>query len=138
MKKNKKKISEEIQNFIKEVKEPDLALYISYPETLTIKIRFIKKNGSDLPKLKIEYFNTTSKKKNEDFLMYDYIGHLQKFGFEWNHVSLGFRYRIEINNNKLKKYIFLSKTSRKKFHTDESRVWNMDNQWKDDDDDKIF
>ena len=28
MKKNKKKISEEIQNFIKEVKEPDLTLYI--------------------------------------------------------------------------------------------------------------
>ena len=70
--------------------------------------------------------------------MYGYIGHLQKFGFEWNHVSLGFRYRIEINNNKLKKYLFLSKTSRKHFHTDESRVWNMDNQWKDDDDDKIF
>ena len=41
--KEQKKISEEIQNFIKEVKEPDLALYISYPETLTIKIRFIKK-----------------------------------------------------------------------------------------------
>ena len=70
--------------------------------------------------------------------MYDYIGHLQKFAFEWNHVSLGFRYRIEIDNNKLKKYLFLSKTSRKNFHTDESRVWNMDNQWKDDDDGKIF
>ena len=65
--KEQKKISEEIQNFIKEVKEPDLALYISYPETLTIKIRFIEKNGSDLPKLKIEYFNTTSKKKMKIF-----------------------------------------------------------------------
>ena len=65
--KEQKKISEEIQNFIKEVKEPDLALYISYPETLTIKIRFIKKNGGDLPKLKIEYFNTTSKKKMKIF-----------------------------------------------------------------------
>ena len=60
--KEQKRISEEIQNFIKEVKEPDLTLYISHPETLTIKTPFIKKNESNLPKLKISYFNTTSKK----------------------------------------------------------------------------
>ena len=41
--KEQKRISEEIQNFIKEVKEPDLTLYISHSETLTIKIPFIKK-----------------------------------------------------------------------------------------------
>ena len=41
--KEQKRISEEIQNFIKEVKEPNLTLYISHSETLTIKIPFIKK-----------------------------------------------------------------------------------------------
>ena len=60
--KEQKRISEEIQNFIKEVKEPNLTLYISHSETSTIKIPFIKKNESNLPKLKISYFNTTSKK----------------------------------------------------------------------------
>ena len=58
--KEQKRISEEIQNFINDVKEPDLTLYISHSETLTIKIPFIKKNESDLLKLKISYFNTTS------------------------------------------------------------------------------
>ena len=71
--------------------------------------------------------------------MYDYIGHLQKFGFEWNHTGTGFRYRIEINNNKLKKYLFLSKTTRKNIQTDISRVcWNMDIHWKEDDQKNLF
>ena len=70
--------------------------------------------------------------------MYDYIGHLQKFGFEWNHTGTGFRYRIEINNNKLKKYIFLSKTTTKNIQTDISRVWNMDIHWKEDDQKNLF
>ena len=72
--------------------------------------------------------------------MYDYyIGHLQMFGFEWNHTGTGFRYRIEINNNKLKKYLFLSKTTRKNIQTDISRAcWNMDIHWKEDDQKNLF
>ena len=34
--KEQKRISEEIQNFINDIKEPDLTLYISHSETLTI------------------------------------------------------------------------------------------------------
>ena len=47
--------------------------------------------------------------------MYDYIGHLQKFGFEWNHTGTGFRYRIGINNNKLKNIFFFQKQQEKIF-----------------------
>ena len=50
--KEQKKISEEIQELIKAYKEPDLTLTVSNTETKTIKIPFIKKNESDLPKKK--------------------------------------------------------------------------------------
>ena len=53
MKKNKKKISEEIQELIKAYKEPDLTLTASNTETKTIKIPFAKKNESDLPEKNI-------------------------------------------------------------------------------------
>ena len=60
--KEQKKISNEIQELIKTFKEPDLTFFISHPETNTITIPFVKKNESDLPKLKLPYFNTSSKK----------------------------------------------------------------------------
>ena len=50
--KEQKKISEEIQELIKAYKEPDLTLTVSNTETKTIKIPFVKKNESDLPKKK--------------------------------------------------------------------------------------
>ena len=59
-KKEQKKISEEIQELIKQNKEPNLTLFISHPETKTIEIPFVKKNESDLPKIKLTYFNTTT------------------------------------------------------------------------------
>ena len=98
--KEQKRISDEIQELIKNYKEPDLTFFISHPETNTITIPFVKKNESDLPKLKLSYFNTSSK-KNEDFLMYDYVGHLKKFGFEWNHNALGFKFEIKIDGKKI-------------------------------------
>ena len=60
--KEQKKISDEIQELIKNYKEPDLTFFISNPETATIRIPFQKKNESDLRKLKLTYFNTTTKK----------------------------------------------------------------------------
>ena len=51
--KEQKKISEEIQELIKAYKEPDLTLTVSNTETKTIKIPFVKKNESDLPKKKV-------------------------------------------------------------------------------------
>ena len=35
---------------------------MSHPETKTVEIPFVKKNESDLPKIKLTYFNTTTKK----------------------------------------------------------------------------
>ena len=124
--KEQERISEEIQELIKEYKGPDLTFFISQPETNTITIPFVKKNKSDLPKLKLLYFNTSSK-KNEDFLMYDYVGHLKKFGFEWNHNALGFKFEIKIDNSDSKKIIkkILSRNTRKNISTDQSRIWNM-------------
>ena len=84
-----------------------------HPETNTITIPFVKKNKSDLPKLKLSYFNTTTK-KNEDFLMYNYVGHVKKFGFEWNHSALGFRSETKIDNSdSKKKKLFLMELTKK-------------------------
>ena len=54
--KEQKRINKEIQNLIKDYKEPDLTFVISHPETSTIKIPFVKKNETDLPKLKLTFF----------------------------------------------------------------------------------
>ena len=62
------RVSKEIQELIKDYKEPDLTLFISNSETKTVKIPFVKKDESDLPKIKLTYFNKTTE-KNEDFLV---------------------------------------------------------------------
>ena len=41
--KEQNKVSLEIQELIKNYKEPDLTLFMSHPETKTIKIPFVKK-----------------------------------------------------------------------------------------------
>ena len=58
----KDKISKEIQELIKNYKDPDLTLNISNLETKTLLLPFVKKDESDLPKIKLTYFNTTTKK----------------------------------------------------------------------------
>ena len=47
-KRTKKKISEEIQELIKQNKEPNLTFIISHPETNSIEIPFVKKNETEL------------------------------------------------------------------------------------------
>ena len=56
------RVSGEIQEIIKNYKEPDLTLFMSHPETKTIEIPFVKNNKADLPKIKLTYFTTTTKK----------------------------------------------------------------------------
>ena len=56
-------------------------------------IPFVKKDESGLPRIKLTYFNTTTN-KNEDFLIYDYHKHLEKFGFTWEHKTQGIKYGI--------------------------------------------
>ena len=38
--------------------------------------------------------------------MYDFIGHLKKFGFEWNHNALAFKFEIKIDGKNIIKKIF--------------------------------
>ena len=56
------KISKEIKELIKNHKDTDLTLSISNPDTKTLLLSFVKKDESDLPKIKLTYFNTTTKK----------------------------------------------------------------------------
>ena len=100
--KEQNRINSEIQEIIKNYKEPDLTLFMSHPETKTIEIPFVKKNESDLPKIKLTYFNSTTT-KNEDFFIYDFIEHFKKFGFEWNKDGLGLDYQIRIDPTDAKK-----------------------------------
>ena len=60
--KEQAKITQEIQDLIKNYEEPDMSLFMSHPETNTVKIQFIKKNQSDLLKMKFTYYNYSSQK----------------------------------------------------------------------------
>ena len=125
------RISKEIQELIKNYKDPDLTLSISKPETKTLLLPFVQKDESDLPKMKLTYFNTTTK-KNEDFLVYNYYEHLKKIGFTWEHKTLGIKYGIRISNSdnkKIKKQLTLKTDTRHKLNVDLTRIWNMTNNW---------
>ena len=61
-KKEQKKISKEIQELIKQNKEPNLTFIISHPETNSIKIPFVKKNETELPKKKLTFLIQPLKK----------------------------------------------------------------------------
>ena len=61
--KEQNRISSEIQEIIKNYKEPNLTLFMSHPETKTIEIPFVKKNESDLPKIKLTFFKNRTKTK---------------------------------------------------------------------------
>ena len=89
-------LSNSIQNLVKEKKEPDLDLKISYLEAKDITIPFQKKSATDCPPIKLTFYNTTTK-KNEKIEFYNYFQHLQKFGFVWEYSPLDFRYSIEIS-----------------------------------------
>ena len=56
------RIRKEIQELIKSCKDSDLTLNISNPKIKTLLLPFVKKDESDLPKIKLTYFNTTTKK----------------------------------------------------------------------------
>ena len=62
-KKEQEKISQEIQELIKQNKEPNLTFIISHPETKSIEILFVKKNETKLPKKKLTFFKYKHPKK---------------------------------------------------------------------------
>ena len=120
--------SKEIQEIIKHYKEPDLTLYMSHPETLTIKIPFEKKSKTKLPLKKYTYYNTTSKKK--DFFVRDYLNHFKTYGFNWEDNKIGLRYFVKKVGTKVQKRLTLSQNSRKMIVLDEQRIFNVHNSVK--------
>ena len=58
--------------------------------------------------------------------MYDFVGHLKKFGFEWNHNASGFKFEIKIDSKK-KKNFFLSRNTRRNISIDHRGygIWNQ-------------
>ena len=98
-----------------------MTFIISHPEIKSIEIPFVKKNETELPKKKLTFFNTNTQ-KTEDFTFYDYVGHLEKFGYEWN--KEGFKYEIKIRNNKIIKKLTLEIQKRIDFNVDSSRIFN--------------
>ena len=50
------------------------------------------------------------------------VGHLEKFGYEWN--KEGFKYEIKIKNNKIIKKLTLERQKRIDFNVDSSRIFN--------------
>ena len=116
------RISQEIQEKVKNYKEPNLNLTISHPETKHV-IPFTKKTETECPRIKITFFNTTNK-KNEDFLVYDYYKNLKNFGFEWENKSLKSKYTITLSSDgkKTNKKMTMSEDIRCRLFVDESRI----------------
>ena len=105
-------ISKEIQELIKKYREPDMTLTISNLETKSIQIPLIKKSEADLPRIKLTYFNTSTKKYEE---IYDYLEHFKSYGFEWTNDILKFRYEIKLVSGKIQKRYSLTKLQEKRF-----------------------
>ena len=68
-------LSYSIQNLVKEIKEPNLDLKISNPETKDIIIPFQKRYVTDCPPINLTFHNTTTK-KDEEIGFCDYFSHL--------------------------------------------------------------
>ena len=121
-KREQDKISREIQELIKQNKESNLIFIISHPETKCIEIPFVKKMKQNCQRKNWLSLIPTPK-KNEDFTFYNYVGHLEKFGYEWNKDD--FKYEKKIKNQKIIKKLTLEKQQRIDFNVDESRIFNV-------------
>ena len=119
-------ISNLIQKLVIEKKDPDLDLKICNEEAFEKIIPFEKKTESEVPPIKITFYNTTTKKQQE-VEFYNYMLHLEKYGFRWEDTSLEFKYSVRPSTNKkgLIKKISMQKSKRKKLFLDESRVWSF-------------
>ena len=71
-----------------------MILTIQNDETVTVQIPFVKKKN--LPLIKYSQVDLTTKKKKE-ISVYDYVGHFDKYGFEWrwDKDSVSFKYEIK-------------------------------------------
>ena len=90
---------------VKEKKELNLDLRIKNTETLETVIPFQKQAPNELLQLKLTYYKTTTR-KDEAVKFYDYMQHLEKFGFTWENSAIEFKYSVELSTDKkvIKKY----------------------------------
>ena len=118
-------LSNLIQRLVKEKEDPDLHLRIYNEEAFEKTIYFKKKTESEIPPIKLTFYNATTKKQ-EEVKFYNYMLHLDKYGFGWEDANLELRYSVRFSTDKKKKKkISMRKTIRKIFFLDESRVWSF-------------
>ena len=84
------------------MKEPNLHLKISNPETSEVIIPFQKEKASDIPTIKLTFYNITITTKKENVEFYNYIEHLEKYRFLWKDSALELRYSVEFSRDKKK------------------------------------
>ena len=106
-------LSNLIQRLVKKKKDPDLHLRIYSEEAFEKIIYFKKKTESEIPPIKLTFYNATTKKQ-EEVKFYNYMLHLEKYGFGWEDANLEFRYSVRLSTNKKNKKISMRKTIRKK------------------------
>ena len=94
--------------------------------TLEKIIRFQKKTPTELPLIKLTFYNTITKKQ-EEVEFYNYMTHLEKIGFLWVKNDLELRYFVELltDKKKLIKKITMGRETRKKLFRNESTIWSF-------------
>ena len=90
-------LSDLIRNYVKKKEEPNLTLKIYDEEAFETIILFKKR--SDVAVKTFKYYDTTTKKQ-ETVDFYYCFDHLERFGFEWEEVSLQFKYSVKLFNDK--------------------------------------
>ena len=97
---DRQNILSNLKKVLKEIKEPNFDLKIYNTKTSEVIIPFRKKPPSDIAPIKLTFYNTTTKEENVEF--YNYIQHLEKYGFVWEHSALEFKYSVEFSKDKNK------------------------------------
>ena len=92
-------LSNLIQKLVKEKKEPDLDLKTCNEEMKLDNSLSREKNAPEPPLTKLTFYNASTKTQ-EEIEFYDYMMHLEKFGFLWVENDLELRYSIELSTNK--------------------------------------
>ena len=92
-------ISKLIQKLVKGNKDPDLDLRIYNEEAVGKIIPFKKKFQSEIPLIKLTFYNKTTKKQ-EEVEFYNYMFHLEKYGPGWEDNNLELKYLIRLSTDK--------------------------------------
>ena len=88
-------------------------LTISHGKTKDLLILFQKQSEKDCSPIKLNFYNSTTKKK-EEVVFYNYYEHLKKFSFEWENTAIDLKFSIKLSPDKRKliKKITMSKEAR--------------------------